>query len=80
VVHGCPVSRLARQGNPCVASGSAAGLLTICSDAACIKKKPVGNEPNRLTRGEIVMVVHRNLLPKILVKIGVKVKITVIRK
>ena len=44
------------------------------------RKEEAGRDwPYRLTRGETVMHEHRNLLPMIPVKIGVKVKITVIR-
>jgi hypothetical protein len=53
--------------------------LTSCSDRRFIKKKPVGIGPASLLE-ENVMVGHRKLLPKILVKIGIKVKITIVRK
>jgi hypothetical protein len=36
--------------------------------------------PAGLLGGEIVMAKHRNLLPRIVVKIRVKVKITIVRK
>jgi hypothetical protein len=44
------------------------------------KEKAGRDGPNRLIPGETVMLQHRNLLPMILVKIGVKVKITIVRK
>jgi hypothetical protein len=68
---GCPV-RLSRQGNP-------ERVLTSRSDLARKTKKPVGTGPAGLLE-EQVMLEHRKLLPRIVVKIGVKVKITIVRK
>jgi hypothetical protein len=53
--------------------------LTKSSGFGAKKEKPVGNRPGRLTveRG---MRKHLKLLPRILVKIGIKVKITIVRK
>jgi hypothetical protein len=69
---GCPVSRLRRQGNP-------EWVLTSRSDLALKTKKPVGTGPAGLLE-ERVMIGHRKLLPRIMVKIGIKVKITIVRK
>jgi hypothetical protein len=43
-------------------------------------KKPAGNRPSRLTQRRKAMRRHRDFLPRILVKIGVKVKIVIVRK
>jgi hypothetical protein len=71
-LFGSPVSRVWRQGNP-------ERALTSRSDLALKTKKPVGNGPAGLLE-ESVIFEHRKLLPRILVKIGIKVKIAIVRK
>jgi hypothetical protein len=71
-LSGCPVSRLRHEGNP-------ERVLTSRSDLALKTSKPVGIGPAGLLE-EKVMVAHRKLLQQIMVKIGIKVKITIVRK
>nr|WP_294516482.1 hypothetical protein [uncultured Rhodopila sp.] len=53
--------------------------VNLSSDIIVRMAKPAGNCPGRLTCGERGMM-QLNLLPDILVKIGVKVKIIIVRK
>jgi hypothetical protein len=55
-------------------------ILTCYSERPSTIEKPAGRGPASLTKGRNAMEDHRSFLPKIIVKFGIKVKITVIRK
>jgi hypothetical protein len=62
-----------------VAEAGTLQALTSHSVILAKTNKPAGNGPTGLLE-ELVMVGHRKLLPRIVVKIGIKVKITIVRK
>jgi hypothetical protein len=79
-LFGCPVSTVGRQGNPRLATATPeVPALTSHSDLVRKTKKPVGNGPAGLLE-EVEMVKALKLLRRIVVKIGVKVKIIIIRR